>query len=71
MRSQETGGDEHASERNPKDASSGQNTGYTSHDKTYNADGAVPVHLVLIIVGCLLFLLLIIGFVSYYKAVNS
>ena len=34
-------------------------------------DGPVPVHLILIIIGCLILLLSIIGFVSYYRAMKS
>ena len=40
-------------------------------ERRYSSDNNVPVHLVLIIIGCLLLLLIIIGFVSYYKAIRS
>ena len=41
--------------------------GINIHDRLYDTDSAVPVHLVLIIIGCLLLLLIIIGFIAYYK----
>lgn len=40
-------------------------------ERKYNADGTIPVHIILIIIGCLLGLLMIIGFISYYKAIRS
>lgn len=34
-------------------------------------DGTLPVHIILIIIGCLIALLTVIGFISYYKAIRS
>ena len=35
------------------------------------ASADIPIHLILIIVGSLLVLLMIVGFISYYKAIRS
>ena len=36
-----------------------------------NSNGAIPVHIILIIIGGLILMLIIVGFVSYYKAIRS
>ncbi len=40
-------------------------------ERIHDSDGTIPVHLILIIIGCLLVLLMIVGFISYYKAIKS
>ena len=46
--------------------------GVSKLERKHNASGgAIPIHLILIIVGSLLALLIVVGFVSYYKAIKS
>jgi hypothetical protein len=53
---------------NPSTVTS-KNPGF--NERRHSSNTAVPVHLILIIIGCLLLLLIIIGFISYYKAIRS
>ena len=40
-------------------------------ERMHSAKASIPVHIILIIIGCLLGLLIFVGFVSYYKAIRS
>ena len=40
-------------------------------DGPHDSNGAIPVHIILIIIGCLILMLILVGFVSYYKAIRS
>ena len=40
-------------------------------ERKHNSEGSIPIHLILIIIGGLILLLMLVGFVSYYKAIKS
>ena len=45
--------------------------GVEMQGRKLEGNGAFPVHLILIVIGCLLLLLIVVGFMSYYKAIRS
>ena len=61
----------HGSGKSGSASGTDKTPGVVMLERKHNGSGSIPIHLILIIIGALILLLMIVGFVSYYKAIKS